>query len=61
MSLDGISIGLIGLLLAYLFLWAVLYLTQDAREPPAVDTLVPFISPLTSLKREGSKYFKFKS
>lgn len=31
---------------AYVFLSALLHFTQDAREPPASETSIPFISPL---------------
>lgn len=34
------------LIAAYVLLYALLHFTQDAREPPAVETSIPFISPL---------------
>lgn len=30
----------------YLFLFALLRFTQDWKEPPAIETSIPFISPL---------------
>jgi hypothetical protein len=30
----------------YVFLTALLHLTQDSKEPPAIETSIPFLSPL---------------
>lgn len=35
-----------GLAAAYVFLSALLHFTQDAKEPPASETFIPFVSPL---------------
>jgi hypothetical protein len=34
---------------AYVFLSALLRFTQDSKEPPAIETSIPFISPLLGL------------
>ncbi|KAI5861023.1 cytochrome P450 [Durotheca rogersii] len=48
---------LVGLSTVYFFSRALLHFTQDAREPPAVHTSVPFVSPLIGLGREGLKFW----
>ncbi|KAJ4356540.1 uncharacterized protein N0V89_004574 [Didymosphaeria variabile] len=35
----------------------ILHLTQDAREPPPVPALVPFIEPMVDLSRKKSRYY----
>jgi hypothetical protein len=40
----------------YLFLRLLLRLTQDAREPPAILTGLPFVSPLIGMIREKSRF-----
>lgn len=52
-SLAAILAGLLGL---YLVLRQVLWLTQDAREPPAVATRIPFITPMIGVFKHKSKY-----
>jgi hypothetical protein len=34
---------------AYVFFSALLRVTQDSKEPPAIETSIPFISPLLGL------------
>ncbi|KAK7956418.1 cytochrome P450 [Apiospora aurea] len=41
--------------LLYVFLRLLLYCTQDAREPPAIETGWPFIGPLVGMLREKSR------
>ncbi|KLJ10469.1 hypothetical protein EMPG_14154 [Blastomyces silverae] len=41
---------------AYVFLSALLHLTQDAKEPPTVETSIPFVSPLFGLILGMQKY-----
>jgi hypothetical protein len=53
-----LQVILMGVLGTYVVLWAVLRLTQDAKEPRAIDTLVPFISPGINMIMKGSTYFK---
>lgn len=48
---------LTGLVATYLFLCTLLRWTQDPREPPPVDTALPFVSPLISMGRKGSQYW----
>ncbi|KAM0817188.1 putative Cytochrome P450 [Seiridium cardinale] len=40
-----IETALLVVIVTYAILWGLLYLTYDAREPRAVDTLIPFIGP----------------
>ena len=40
----------------YLFLRFLLEFTQDAKEPPAILTGIPFLSPLISMIREKSNF-----
>lgn len=53
---SALAIALGGFAAAYLFLRLILYLTQDAREPPAILTTVPFFGPLLGMFREKSKF-----
>jgi hypothetical protein len=41
----------------YLFLHSLLFLTQDVREPPAIETGIPFIGPLIGMIVEKSAYY----
>ncbi|KAI1087193.1 cytochrome P450 [Rostrohypoxylon terebratum] len=41
----------------YLFLRFLLYLTQDAKEPPAIVTGIPFFGPLIGMARQKSGYY----
>ncbi|KAI1335014.1 cytochrome P450 [Xylariaceae sp. FL0016] len=50
-----------GLLAAYAFLWALLHLSQDGREPLPVDITIPFISPIINMYRLGFKYYTTNS
>lgn len=40
----------------YAFLSALLRFTQDSKEPPAIETLIPFISPLHGFLSGMPKY-----
>ncbi|GAB1317669.1 hypothetical protein MFIFM68171_07879 [Madurella fahalii] len=51
-----ISLVFGGLTATYLFLRLLLSLTQDAREPPAILTDIPFIQPLIGMIREKSRF-----
>lgn len=53
-SIAVVTLG--GVTAAYLFLRLILYLTQDAREPPAILTGVPFFGPLVGMIREKSDF-----
>ncbi|KAI1630816.1 cytochrome P450 [Biscogniauxia mediterranea] len=41
----------------YVFLRFLLYLTQDAKEPPAIVTGIPFVGPLIGMARQKSGYY----
>lgn len=43
--------GAAGLVATYVFLWALLHLTQDVREPPLLSTAIPFLSPVIGAVR----------
>ena len=52
-----ISSGVVGVIAStYLFLRLLLRLTQDAKEPPAILTALPFVSPLLGMVREKSRF-----
>ncbi|KAK7974518.1 hypothetical protein PG989_016366 [Apiospora arundinis] len=51
----AIYVGAIGAFL-YMFLRVILYSTQDAREPPAIETGLPFIGPLVGMIKEKSRF-----
>lgn len=55
-SLTTAAAGLAG---AYLFLCALLRFTQDAREPPTVENLIPFLSPILGMISKGSNYHNY--
>ncbi|KUI64580.1 25-hydroxycholesterol 7-alpha-hydroxylase [Cytospora mali] len=46
-----------GLAATYFFLLCLLHLTQDAREPPAIVTGIPFFGPIVGLVREKSQFY----
>lgn len=51
------SLVLGGLSATYLFLRFLLNFTQDAKEPPAILTGVPFFQPLVGMIREKSRFY----
>lgn len=52
-----VSLVLGGLAATYVFLRILLNLTQDAREPPAILTNIPFIQPLIGMIREKERFY----
>ena len=46
-----------GIFATYLLLRALLFLTQDAKEPPTIENSIPFFSPMIQLWRKGSSYW----
>ena len=56
------SVGVLATLVAsYLFLRVVLVLTQDAKEPPAILTNIPFLAPLiATFKEKGHLHVKLR-
>lgn len=53
-SIAVLALG--GFTAVYVFLRLILHLTQDAREPPAVLTSVPFLGPMVGAIREKSGF-----
>ncbi|KAI1395821.1 cytochrome P450 [Hypoxylon fuscum] len=53
----SLSVAFGGLAATYLFLRFLLYLTQDAKEPPAIVTGIPFFGPLIGMARQKSGYY----
>jgi hypothetical protein len=41
----------------YIGLSLLLHLTQDPQEPPVVDTILPFLSPMLGMVRKKTKYY----
>lgn len=57
-NMDSAFVLLLGFLgSTYVFLKALIYYTQHPKEPPAVETRIPFIGPLLCLLREGTPFF----
>ncbi|KAL2186140.1 cytochrome P450 [Thermothelomyces heterothallicus CBS 203.75] len=52
-----VSLVLGGLAATYVFLRVLLTLTQDAREPPAILTDIPFVQPLIGMIREKAGFY----
>ncbi len=55
----NLTTALAAIVVGYFLLWALLYCSQDAKEPPAVATEVPFISPVVGLVTRKLSYFVF--
>ncbi|KAK3326670.1 cytochrome P450 [Apodospora peruviana] len=53
----AVSYAFGGFAATYLFLLVLLHLTQDAREPPAILTEIPFLGPLVGMIREKSRFY----
>lgn len=43
----------------FVFLWALLHLTQDAREPQTIENAIPFLSPIIGMASKGSHYHTY--
>lgn len=41
----------------YVSLRLLLHYTQDPREPPSIETLIPFASPVIGLSRKKAHYY----
>lgn len=54
-SILALVLGSVGA--AYVFLSALLHFTQDSKEPPAIETTIPFISPLLGLIAGMQRFF----
>lgn len=57
MAVSTLNIVSVGLVCTYIFLRIVLHLTQDVREPPAIEKAIPFLSPMIGMIREKSRYY----
>lgn len=55
-SVAAVALG--GFTAIYVFLRLILYFTQDAREPPAILTSVPFFGPLLGMLTEKSDFHR---
>ncbi|KAI1173339.1 cytochrome P450 [Nemania sp. FL0916] len=44
---------------SYIFLQALLRLTQDSNEPPVMATAIPFISPILGMKKRNARYYNY--
>jgi len=56
---SGLVVALAGAVTAYLLLRALVRLTQDSREPPMVETTVPFISPILGMGSKKADYYTY--
>jgi hypothetical protein len=57
MALDGLLPVLGGIAATYVFIRALLHLTQDAKEPPTVETTLPFIGPFLRMAVEQLSFY----
>ena len=53
-----VSLG--GLATTYIFLRFVITLTQDAREPPVVETAIPFLSPMIGMRKKAQYHIDLR-
>ncbi|KAI1323857.1 cytochrome P450 [Xylariaceae sp. FL0255] len=53
--------ALVALAVVYGIAWVLLRSTQDSREPPTIDSSIPFITPLINMVAKGPRYFKSRS
>lgn len=42
----------------YAFFWALLHLTQDAKEPPSIEGWIPFLSPVLQMTRQRNNIYR---
>ncbi|KAI0470471.1 cytochrome P450 [Xylariaceae sp. FL0804] len=57
MALTALTAVTATLVASYVFLRLLIQGTQDAREPPAIETGIPFIGPLIGMAREKALYY----
>jgi hypothetical protein len=57
MSNSVVVAALGGVAASYVFLWALLHLTQDNKEPPVVSSSIPFISPILGMIRWSMDFY----
>ncbi|CAN8104370.1 unnamed protein product [Discula destructiva] len=46
-----------GFIITYVFLRGLLQFTQDKKEPPAIETRIPFLTPIIGMFKEKSRYY----
>ena len=51
-----LSLAVASLIGTYAFLRALLYFTQDTREPLSVEDVIPFLGPVIAMGRKGAKF-----
>jgi hypothetical protein len=49
-----------GFAATYVFLRCLLALTQDAKEPPALETAIPFLSPVIGMRKKAKFYIDLR-
>ncbi|KAI3393571.1 hypothetical protein diail_3920 [Diaporthe ilicicola] len=54
-----VALGLVALAVVYGFLWFLLHLTQDAKEPPCMSTSLPFIGPVLAMGRHKTGFHRY--
>lgn len=52
-------VAVAGATTVYVLLRALLRLTQDSREPPVVETTIPFISPILGMGSKKGEFYTF--
>lgn len=50
-----VVLALVAAIGLYMLLYGILRITQDKREPPAICTTIPFLSPMLEMARGGAK------
>ncbi|GAP82419.1 putative cytochrome P450 oxidoreductase [Rosellinia necatrix] len=57
--ISSVTAAVAGLASSYVFIWALLRLTQDSREPPTLEHDIPFLSPIVSMASKGSRFHSY--
>jgi len=50
-----------GAIAAYIFLRCLLAFTHDSKEPVALQTMIPFLSPIIGMRKKGRFYIDLRS
>ena len=58
MENTALAVGLTIVAATYIFLYALLSITQDAKEPQALANSIPFISPLIRMAKQKEFYIQ---
>ncbi|KAI4598665.1 hypothetical protein KJ359_002556 [Pestalotiopsis sp. 9143b] len=59
MSDSYLTVVAAGLAATYVFFWALLHSTQDAKEPPSIEGWIPFLSPVLQMTRQRSNIYRY--